>query len=137
MWIFRSLVVVFTKLNDTARACSIHANISVPQQFLSPGCSSALMELREYQSLPDSQLPVYNSLDVFWAHMVEVPKAAGDVDAKRFGHLAKFCKILLVLPHSTADPERFFSMIGKVDTSQHSSLLALTVCDILSIKDQH
>ena len=55
--------------------------------------------------------------------MGELPQPAGDVDAKGFGHLAKLCKILLVLPHSIADPEHLLSMIGKVDTAQCSSLL--------------
>ena len=41
---------------------------------------------------------------------------------------------LLILPHSTADPERLFSIIGKVDTSQRSNLHPQTVCDILNVK---
>ena len=45
--------------------------------------------------------------------------------------------IWLVLPHSTADPERLFSMVGKIDTSQRSSLLPSTVCNILSVKINH
>ena len=93
-----------------------------------------LMEFREYQSLPDPQLPAYKSLDDFWASVGDLPKPAGDIGEKRFGHLTGFCKTLLVLPHSTADPERLFSMIGKVDTSQRSSLLPSTECDILSVK---
>ena len=95
---------------------------------------SILIEFREYQSLPDPQLPVYESLDDFWASVGNLPKPAGVIGEKRFGHLTSFCKILLVLPHSTADPERLFSIIGKVDTSQRSSLLPSTVCNILSAK---
>ena len=53
---------------------------------------------------------------------------AGEVGEKRYGNLADFSKLLLVLPHSTADPERLFSIIGKIDTSQRSSLLPSTVC---------
>ena len=87
------------------------------------------MEFREYQSLPDPQLPAYKSLDDFWASVGDLPKPAGEFGEKRFGNLIGFCKTLLVL-HSTADPERLFSMIGKVDTSQRSSLLPSTVCDI-------
>ena len=62
------------------------------------------------------------------------PMPAGEVGDKRFGNLAKFNKLLLVLPHLTADPKRLFSIIRKIDTSQHSSLLPSTVCDILSVK---
>ena len=97
---------------------------------------AVLKEFREYKSLPESQLPVCNddSLEHFWTSMGEIPLPAGEATAKRFGNLAKFCKTLLVLPHSTADPERLFSMIGKVDTSQRSNLHASTVCDILCVK---
>ena len=95
-----------------------------------------LMEFREYKSLPDSQLPIIASkyaLEGFWSAMGELPLIAGE-GGKRFGHLAGFCKNLLILPHSTADPERLFSIIGKVDTSQRSNLRPQTVCDILSVK---
>ena len=96
---------------------------------------AVLMEFREYKSLPESQLPVCNdSLEQFWTSMGEIPLPAGEATAKRFGNLAKFCKTLLVLPHTIADPERLFSIIGKVDTSQHSNLHASTVCDILRVK---
>ena len=64
----------------------------------------------------------------------QLPLPAGEVGDKRFQNLANFCKLLLVLPHSTADPERLFSVIGKIDTSQQSSLLPSTVCDNLSVK---
>ena len=63
-----------------------------------------------------------------------LPKPVGAIHEKRFGHLANFCKLLLVLPHSTADPERVFGVIGKVDTSQRCLLLASIVGDILSVK---
>ena len=59
---------------------------------------------------------------------------AGEASPKRFGHLAGFCKNLLILPHSTADPERLFGVIGKIDTSQRSNLQPQTVCNLLSVK---
>ena len=52
----------------------------------------------------------------------------------RFGNLAKLCKILLVLPHGNADPERLFSMVSKIETDQRSSLLPSTVADLISVK---
>ena len=79
-------------------------------------------------------LPSYESLEHFWSCIGQIPLPAGEVREKRFGNLANFCKLLLVLPHSTADPERLFSIIGKIDTSQRSSLLPRTVCNILSVK---
>ena len=82
---------------------------------------------------PDSP-PFPPSKKVKASSMGEILLPAGDATAKRFCNLAKFCKTLLVLPHSTADPERLFSMIGKADTSQRSNLHASTVCDILRVK---
>ena len=63
--------------------------------------------------------------------MEQLPLPGGESGVKWFGNLSNLCKFL---PHSTADPERLFSIISKVDTSQHSSLLPSTVCDILSVK---
>ena len=68
--------------------------------------------------------------------MGQLPLGGGDEDAKRFGDLSNMCKLLLILPHSTADPERLFSVIGKVDTSQRSSLLPSTLCNIVSVKNK-
>ena len=79
-----------------------------------------LKEWQEYKSLPDDQLPRCESLEYFWSHMGQLPMPAGEVGDKRFGNLANFSNLLLVLPHSTADPERLFSMIGKIDTKQSS-----------------
>jgi len=49
---------------------------------------------------------------------------AGEVGKKCYGNLAKFCKLLLMLPHSTADPKQLISIIGKVDTSQLSGAVS-------------
>ena len=95
------------------------------------------MELRDYQSLPEAQLPPQpsqESLESFWVSMGVMPQPGGEIGDKRFPTLTQLCKTLLVLPHSTADPERLFSVIGKIETSQRSSLLPSTVCDILSVK---
>ena len=91
-----------------------------------------MMEFREYKSLPDSQLPQpvthKSALEEFWTLMGELPLLARESNVKRFDHLAAFCKNLLILPHSTADPERLFSIIGKVDTSQRSILECENQC---------
>ena len=63
--------------------------------------------------------------------MGKLPLGGGDEEA---GYLANMCKLLLNLPHSTADPEHLFSIIGKVDTSQRSSLLPSTLFNIVSVK---
>ena len=58
----------------------------------------------------------------------------GDSSQKRFSNLVQLCKILLVLPHSNADPERLFSMVQKVETDQRGSLKPSTVRDLISVK---
>lgn len=95
------------------------------------------MEFCNYQSLPNPQLPSYSTLDEFWASVGDLPRPGGEITEKRFGNLAAFCKTLLVLPHSTADFERLFSIIAKIDTSQRSSLLPSTVRSILSVTINH
>lgn len=83
-------------------------------------------EFRDFKAFPADHLPQeYSSLEEFWVLVGKILQPAA-ADARRFAHLSNFCKTLLVLPHSTADPERLFSMIGKIDTSQRSSLLPFT-----------
>ena len=81
--------------------------------------------------MPNNQLPATNSdddgaLDQFWFLMGCISKP-GNASRKRFEQLAKLCKILLVLPHSNADPERLFSMVQKVETEQRASMKSSTV----------
>ena len=57
-----------------------------------------------------------------------------DLTIYRFENLAKLCKILPVLPHGNADPERLFNMVSKNETDQRSSLLPSTVADLISVK---
>lgn len=116
---------------ETSAACVT----CLHRRFLpSADLDALLMEFREYQSLPNPQLPLYTTLDEFWASFGDLPQPGSEIGEKRFGSLAAFCKTLLVLPHSTADPEHLFSIIGKIDTSQISSLLPSTVQSILSVK---
>ena len=67
---------------------------------------AVLKERQEYKSLPDDQLvPECESLEYFWSCVGKLPMPASEVGEKHFGKLADFSKLLLVLPHSTADPE--------------------------------
>ena len=66
---------------------------------------TVLKEWQEFKSLPDDNLPTCVSLEHFWFCIGQIPLPAGEVGEKRFGNLANFRKLLLVLPHSTADPE--------------------------------
>ena len=97
-----------------------------------------LSEFNDYCVMPQQQLPSVNceeegALDQFWFSMGQILKS-GDYSQKRFHNLSKLCKILLVLPHSNADPERLFSMVQKVETEQRSSLKPSTVQDLVSVK---
>ena len=88
-------------------------------------------ELRYFKSMPESQLPEFNhtrlsGLDHFWANLGDMTQP-GNSEEKRFAQLSNLCKVLLVLPHSTADAERLFSIIKKIETDQHSSLSPTTI----------
>ena len=98
-----------------------------------------LSEFRDFRATPDEYLPTLDfpttdssGIDSFWMAMSEI--TLSDQTIYRFGNLAKLCKILLVLPHGNADPERLFSMVSKIETDQRSSLLPSTVADLISVK---
>ena len=97
-----------------------------------------MIEFRDFRIAPDDQLSVFvpsntAAVDHFWAAMGEL-KAVTDLTILRFGTLVKLAKILLVLPHSNADPERLFSMVRKIETEQRKRLDPSTVSDSLSSK---
>ena len=94
-------------------------------------------ELRDFKSMPESQLPEFDntspsSVDHFWANIGDMMQP-GNSEEKRFEKL-KYLQVLLVLPHSTADAERLFSMIKKIETEQRSSLSPTTVRKLLKSK---
>ena len=41
-----------------------------------------------------------------------------DLEVYRFSVLTKLAQVLLVLPHSNADPESLFSMVMKIETEE-------------------
>ena len=95
-------------------------------------------ELRDYKSMPEKQLPSVDAssataLDHFWQEMGDLTRP-GDIQQKCFPHLSHLCKVLLVLPHSTADPECLFSMVRKIETDHRGSLLPSTLASLLSVK---
>ena len=84
-------------------------------------------EIRDYKSMPENQLPSVDAssataLNHFWQEMGYLIKR-GDIQQKRFPHFSHLCKVLLVLTHTTSDPERLFSMVRKIETDHHGSLL--------------
>ena len=54
--------------------------------------------------------------------MAKLPSVM-DVELRRFGVLCSLAKILLVLPHSNADPERLFSMVRKLPSGLESIVM--------------
>ena len=94
--------------------------------------------MQDFRALSDHQLPPYNldeatAIIHFWAAMAEV-KLVTDICTLHFGILSRLAKVLLVLPHSNADPESLFSMIRKISTEQRLQLDPSTVSDLLSVK---
>ena len=96
------------------------------------------MEFRDFRSCSDSELPQFHSTNYaaieHYRDAMSKVKLVTDINTSRFGTLAQFAKILLVLPHSNADPERLFSMVRKIETEQRKHLDPSTVRDLLSIK---
>ena len=97
-------------------------------------------EVRDYKSMAANQLPTVSSgpssnltIDHFWADPADMRKIT-DTEEKRFTYPPALCKRLLVLPHSTADPERVFSMVKKVETDHRGSLLPATIRSLLHVK---
>ena len=84
-------------------------------------------ELRDYKSYAGkaSCRPLMHSsataLDHFWQEMGDLIQR-GDIQQKRFPHLSHLCKVLLVLPHTTADLFFFFFYIyiTKINTSGYT-----------------
>ena len=96
------------------------------------------MEFRDYRASPLEELPGFNieetrAIDHFWRAMANVTSIT-NLEVYRFGTLSSFAQILLILPHSNADPERLFSMVRKIETEERRQLDPSTVCDLLSVK---
>ena len=106
---------------------------------------AVVQEFRAFCVTPDHQLPIYDSkadhgLDKFWFAMSVQKTVSSDLElpgAFAYSNLARLAKILLVLPHSNADPERLFSMLGKIQTQSRSQLSSSTTCNLLTIKMNH
>ena len=98
-------------------------------------------EFLSFQVAPDHQLPSFDhtadvAIDHFWSQMAR-QKAIGDLSSLAYPTLSELAKTLLVLPHSNVDPERLFSMVGKIETQSRSQLSSSTTCDLLTVKMNH
>ena len=104
-------------------------------------------EFTEYQLLQDADIPqdiwdkaavvvkegeTYHRMDVLWHHLSSVRVADNSF---HFPQLSKVVKLVLTIPHSNAQEERLFSMVGKNKTMFRSSLDPKgTLSSILTIK---
>jgi len=101
---------------------SLNGIIQVASRFtsFSPDEMDTLsMEFRDYRASPIDQLPTFDpkeggAIDHFWAAMAKVHSVM-NLEVYRFGVLSHFAQVLLILPHSNADPEHLFSMVRKTD----------------------
>ena len=106
-----------------------------------------LEEFRAFRVAPNERLPSYDPTaeDHFWSEMekqktITTCALTDDVDptsSLAYSNLARLAKVVLVLPHSNADPERLFSMVGKIETQSRSHLTPSTTCDLLTVKMNH
>ena len=98
------------------------------------------MEFCDFHSTSMDQLPAYDShesgaIDVhFWATMAAEVSSVADLETYRSLFCQRLAQVLLVLPHSNADPECLFSMVRKIETEERHQLGPSTICDLLSVK---
>ena len=83
--------------------------------------------------MPSVDASSATALDHFWQEMGDLTQP-GDIQQKCFPHVSHLCKVLLVLPHTTADPECPFSMVRNIETDHRGSLLPSTLASLLSVK---
>ncbi|XP_053267948.1 uncharacterized protein LOC128425383 [Pleuronectes platessa] len=90
-------------------------------------------EFLSFQTMPTTSLQDETEMESFWAGMAtRKHKVTG---AKEFERLAAVAKLVLVLPHSNADAERVFSVVGLNKTKTRNSLaLDGTLSSIMAIK---
>ena len=102
-------------------------------------------EFLTYKVAPDNQLPLYDpnaetAIDHFWSLMGRFKVVTSTLvsdSSLAYSNLTHLLKILLVLPHSNADPERLFSLVGNIETESRSLLNPSTKADLLNVKMNH
>ncbi|MGH0136406.1 UNVERIFIED_CONTAM: hypothetical protein FKN15_061053 [Acipenser sinensis] len=80
-----------------------------------------------------SEQEVYHRMDKVWAHMATIKSPVTGMP--KLPRLSKVAQLILTLPHSNADAERVFSMIGLNKTDTRNALaLEGTLSSIMTIK---
>ncbi|XP_026129909.1 uncharacterized protein LOC113110114 isoform X2 [Carassius auratus] len=87
----------------------------------------------QLMDIPMPQDPTTFNVEEFWGSMSSIKcKVSG---LSRFGRLSKIASLVLVLPHSNADAERVFSMVGLNKNKTRNSLaLDGTLSPIMTVK---
>ena len=82
----------------------------------------------------DGEVLFHYRVDVLWSHIAQL--VIPGTTAKRFKHLPKVARLVLVLPHSNAGEERLFK--GKNKTESRASMkLKGTPSSLLAMKLQY
>ncbi|CAJ1061395.1 Hypothetical predicted protein [Xyrichtys novacula] len=92
-------------------------------------------EFLDYQlmDIPMPQDPTTFNVEEFWGSMSSTKSKVTGL--RQFGRLSKIAALVLVLPHSNADAERVFSMVGLNKTKTRNSLaLDGTLSSIMTVK---
>nr|XP_043872485.1 uncharacterized protein LOC122761339 isoform X2 [Solea senegalensis] len=92
-------------------------------------------EFLEYQlmDIPMPQDPSTFDVEEFWGRMSSTKNKVTGLS--QFARLSKIAELVLVLPHSSADAERVFSMVGLNETKTRDSLaLDGTLSSIIAVK---
>ena len=75
-------------------------------------------------------------MDVVWWYLANLNTPRTSV--KRFHNLAKIAEIVLVIPHSNAEPKRLFSIVRKNKSDSRSKLaLGGSLSSILTVKSHY
>nr|XP_033935271.1 uncharacterized protein LOC117443399 [Pseudochaenichthys georgianus] len=90
-------------------------------------------EFLDYQSMDIAmpEDPATFHIENFWGNMASMKNKVTGMS--RFGRLSPIAKLVLVLPHSNADAERVFSVVGLNKTKTRNSL-ALDGTSIMTVK---
>ncbi|XP_071058185.1 uncharacterized protein [Pseudochaenichthys georgianus] len=85
-------------------------------------------EFLDYQSMDIAmpEDPATFDIENFWGNMASMKNKVTGMS--RFGRLSRIAKLVLVLPHSNADAERVFSVVGLNKSKTRNSLALDELC---------
>ncbi|MGH0136804.1 UNVERIFIED_CONTAM: hypothetical protein FKN15_013321 [Acipenser sinensis] len=139
--LYQATLPVFTEIN-------LLFQCQEPSVYLLHGQDELSDEFLDYQLMEEKGIPrsiweqvvsrvneqeVYHRMDKVWAHMATIKSPVTGMP--KLPRLSKVAQLILTLPHSNADAERVFSMIGLNKTDTRNALaLEGTLSSIMTIK---